>query len=56
MGLLFEGSFVVGESIDEREYRNFKEGLDSKIKLLLCSIICKAIQSICMRHVMLGLG
>ena len=37
--------FVVGESKDEWESRK-KEGLDSKVKLLLCRTICKAIQSV----------
>ena len=35
---------VVGESIDERESRKFKEGLDSKVKLSLYRTFCKAVE------------
>ena len=35
---------VVGESIDERESRKFKEGLDSKVKLSLYKTFCKAVE------------
>ena len=36
---------VVGESIDERESRKFKKGLDSKVKLSLYRTFCKAVVS-----------
>ena len=35
---------VVRESIDERESRKFKEGLDSKVKLSLYRTFCKAVE------------
>ena len=35
---------VVGESIDERESRKFKEVLDSKVKLSLYRTFCKAVE------------
>ena len=35
---------VVGESIDERESRKFKEGLDNKVKLSLYRTFCKAVE------------
>ena len=35
---------VVGESIDWWESRKFKGGLDSKLKLLLYKIFCKAVE------------
>ena len=35
---------VVGENIDERESRNFKERIDSKVKLLLYRTFCKAVE------------
>ena len=35
---------VVGESIDERESRKFKEGLNSKVKLSLYRTFCKAVE------------
>ena len=35
---------VVGENIDERESRKFKEGLDSKVKLSLYRTFCKAVE------------
>ena len=34
---------VVRESIDEREGRKFKEGLDRKVKLLQYRTFCKAV-------------
>ena len=37
---------VVGESIDEWESRKLKEGLDSKVKLSLYRIFCKAVEFI----------
>ena len=35
---------VVGESIDEQESRKIKEGLNSKIRLLLYRTFCKAVE------------
>ena len=35
--------YAVGESIDERESRQFKEGLDSKVKLSLYRTFCKVV-------------
>ena len=35
---------VVGESIDERESRKFKEGLDRKVKLSLYTKFYKAVE------------
>ena len=35
---------IVGESIDERESRKFKERLDSKVKLSLYRMFCKAVE------------
>ena len=35
---------AVGESIDERESRKFKEGLGSKVKLSLYKTFCKAVE------------
>ena len=35
---------VVGESIDERESRKFKEGLDSKVKHSMYITFCKAVE------------
>ena len=46
---------VVGESIDERESRKFKEELNSKVKLSLYRTFCKAIE-FCKGNVMLGLS
>ena len=36
--------FAVGESINKRESRKFKEGLDSKVKLSLYRTFCKAVE------------
>ena len=41
---------AVGESIDERESRKFKEGLDSKVKFSLYRTFCKAIEFIAYLH------
>ena len=35
---------VVGESIDERESRKFRERLESKVKLFLYRTFCKAVE------------
>ena len=35
---------VLGESINERESRKFKEGLDSRVKLPLYRTFCKAVE------------
>ena len=41
---------VVGESIDERESRKFKEGMESKVKLLLYRPFCEAVEFKAYQH------